>query len=148
MLYMRRDGSFRKVIYCGLGRSEIDFRHRHWLFPSQPRPNHTYGSPRLLPNGYQELLPLGNVAWNINQSIYPHLVPRLRMRGTLPPYLFITWCLMQYMDIFLLWIWYTYIYFNVVETDTSLDTLNISFRCFNSRTFNVFFLHSLRFPSV
>jgi hypothetical protein len=54
--------------------------------------------PSLLFDVYRGFLPRGESYWNSKLTTNVHLVPRLRMRGTIPPHprVFMAWCLVKY----------------------------------------------------
>jgi hypothetical protein len=65
------------------------------FFSSPPRPDRLCGPTSLLFNVYQGLFPWGQSGRGVELTTHLHLVPRSRIRRTIPPfpqYAFMAWC--------------------------------------------------------
>jgi hypothetical protein len=81
----------------------FDSRWEWEFFSLPPRPERLWGPPSLLSNGYQGLCPWGQSGRGVKLTTHLHLVPRLRMRGAVPPlflYVFMVCCLVKHRDKF------------------------------------------------
>jgi len=56
-----------------------------FFFCSPPRPDQLWCSPSLLSNGYRGLFPRGKSGRGPKLTTHLHPVPKLRMRGAIPP---------------------------------------------------------------
>jgi hypothetical protein len=65
-------------------------------------PDLLWGPPSLQFNGYRVLFPRDKAAVGVKPTTYLHLIPTLRMRGSIPPfpYVFIAWCSVKNSDKF------------------------------------------------
>jgi hypothetical protein len=63
----------------------FDSRRGWEFFSSPPRPERLWSLPSLLSSGYHGLFPWVKSGRGVKLTTHLHLVPRSRMRGTIPP---------------------------------------------------------------
>jgi len=84
----RREGAVRSV--CDLATGWTDDQGSIFVrggnFISSPqRPDRLWGPPSILYSAYRELFPSGQSGRGMGLNTHLHLMPRLRIRGAIPP---------------------------------------------------------------